>query len=74
MLISCGAALMNVRLAVRALGYEPRVRVLPDPDRPALLATVRPAAAVAADEDALLLHAEIERRRTHRALHEAASS
>ena len=38
MLISCGAALMNVRLALRALGYEPQVRVLPDPDRPALSA------------------------------------
>jgi hypothetical protein len=67
LLISCGAALMNVRLAVRALGYEPRVRVLPDPDRPALLATVRPAAAVAADEDTRLLYAEVKHRRTHRA-------
>ncbi|WP_329430569.1 nitroreductase family protein [Streptosporangium sp. NBC_01495] len=67
LLISCGAALMNVRLALRALGYEPRVRVLPDPDRPALLATVRPGAAVAADVNARLLYAEIERRRTHRA-------
>jgi len=67
LLISCGAALMNVRLALRALGYEPQVRVLPDPDRPALLATVRPGAAAAADEDARRLYAEIERRRTHRA-------
>jgi hypothetical protein len=67
LLISCGAALMNMRLAVRALGYEPQVRVLPDPDRPALLATVRPAAAAAADEDTRLLYAEIEHRRTHRA-------
>ncbi|MEV6867300.1 nitroreductase family protein [Streptosporangium subroseum] len=67
LLISCGAALMNVRLAVRALGYEPQVRVLPDPDRPALLATVRLAAAVAADSGTRLLYAEIKRRRTHRA-------
>ncbi|MGS2644596.1 Acg family FMN-binding oxidoreductase [Streptosporangium sp. LJ11] len=67
LLISCGAALTNVRLALRVLGHEPQVRVLPDPDRPALLATVRPGAAVAADEDTRLLHAEIERRRTHRA-------
>jgi hypothetical protein len=36
LLISCGAALMNVRLALRALGYEPQMRVLPDPARPAL--------------------------------------
>ncbi|MFF5210601.1 Acg family FMN-binding oxidoreductase [Streptosporangium sp. NPDC000396] len=67
LLISCGAALMNTRLALRALGYEPQVRVLPDPDRPALLATVRMGAAVAVDEHTRLLHAEIERRRTHRA-------
>ncbi|MFI6802375.1 Acg family FMN-binding oxidoreductase [Streptosporangium canum] len=67
MLISCGAALMNVRLTLSALGCEPRVRVLPDPDRPALLATVRMGEAVAADEHTRLLHAEIERRRTHRA-------
>ncbi|MEU4410949.1 hypothetical protein AB0F88_41135 [Streptosporangium sp. NPDC023963] len=67
LLVSCGAALMNVRLALRALGYEPQVRVLPDPDRPALLATVRPGAAVTADEHTRMLYAEIERRRTHRA-------
>ncbi|WP_326639825.1 nitroreductase family protein [Streptosporangium sp. NBC_01755] len=67
MLISCGAALMNVRLALRRFGREPQVRVLPDPDRPALLATVRVGAAVAPDEHTRLLHAEIERRRTHRA-------
>ncbi|MEU0485917.1 hypothetical protein ABZ260_42960 [Streptosporangium sp. NPDC006013] len=67
MLISCGAALMNVRLALRVLCCDPQVRVLPDPDRPALLATVRMGAAVAPDEHSRLLYAEIERRRTHRA-------
>ncbi|WP_433380678.1 Acg family FMN-binding oxidoreductase [Streptosporangium sp. CA-115845] len=67
MLISCGAALMNMRLALRVLGCEPQVRVLPDPDRPVLLATVRMGAAVAPDEHTRLLYAEIERRRTHRA-------
>ncbi|MEV8634841.1 nitroreductase family protein [Streptosporangium sp. NPDC051023] len=66
-LVSCGAALMNVRLALRALGREAQVRVLPDPDRPALLATVRLGGAVEADEHTRLLHAQIERRRTHRA-------
>ncbi|GAA3507644.1 hypothetical protein FHR32_007384 [Streptosporangium album] len=67
LLISCGAALMNVRLALRALCYETQVRVLPDPDRPALLATVRMGAPAVPDEHIRLLHAEIERRRTHRA-------
>ncbi|GHE47992.1 NAD(P)H nitroreductase [Streptosporangium violaceochromogenes] len=66
MLISCGAALLNVRLALRTLGYEPVVRVLPDPDRPALLATVRPEPGPGADEHTRMLSTEIECRRTHR--------
>ncbi|MGW4668182.1 Acg family FMN-binding oxidoreductase [Streptosporangium sandarakinum] len=67
LLISCGAALMNVRLTLRRLGHEPLVRVLPDPDRPALVATVRIGGTVVPDEHTVRLHAEIERRRTHRA-------
>ncbi|MEW9527594.1 nitroreductase family protein [Microbispora sp. NPDC049125] len=66
MLISCGAALFNTRIALRALGYEPEVRLLPDPDRALLLATIRPRAGTRPDEHTRLLHAEIERRRTHR--------
>ena len=40
MLISCGAALFGLRLAVRSLGYQPVVRLLPDPRRLRLLAAV----------------------------------
>ena len=40
MLISCGAALFGLRLAVRSLGYLPIVELLPDPARPRLLARV----------------------------------
>jgi nitroreductase len=40
MLISCGAALFGLRLAVRELGRVPAVTLLPDPVRPALLARV----------------------------------
>jgi hypothetical protein len=40
MLISCGAALFGLRLAVRSLGYQPVVELLPDPARPRLLARV----------------------------------
>jgi hypothetical protein len=40
MLISCGAALFGLRLAVRSLGYLPVVELLPDPGRPRLLARV----------------------------------
>ncbi|GII03850.1 Acg family FMN-binding oxidoreductase [Planobispora takensis] len=65
--ISCGAALFTVRLTLRALGYEPLVSVLPDPDRPSLLATVRLGENTQPDEDTRTMRAEIERRRTHRA-------
>jgi hypothetical protein len=40
MLISCGAALCGLRLAVRSLGYQPVVELLPDPARRRLLARV----------------------------------
>ena len=40
MLISCGAALFGLRLAVRELGRVPAVTLFPKPARPALLARV----------------------------------
>ncbi len=44
-LISCGAALFGLRLAVRSLGYQPVVELLPDQARPRLLARVTAGAA-----------------------------
>ncbi|MEQ4724194.1 nitroreductase family protein [Nonomuraea sp. B19D2] len=67
MLISCGAALFTMRTAMSCEGFEPVVRVLPDPDRPSLLATLRLGAEVQAEESIRALGGEIERRRTHRA-------
>ncbi|PZG07371.1 Acg family FMN-binding oxidoreductase [Nonomuraea aridisoli] len=67
LLISCGAALFNLRTALLCAGFDAAVRVLPDPDRPALLATVRVGGGAVADEHTRTLRAEIERRRTHRA-------
>ncbi|NUR84348.1 MAG: hypothetical protein HOY71_09710, partial [Nonomuraea sp.] len=66
LLISCGAALFNLRVGLRQAGREPVVSVLPDPDRPSLLATVRLGAEVEPDEHTKLLAAEIDGRRTHR--------
>lgn len=40
LLISCGAALLNLRVAAEHLGYRPRVRRQPDRDTPTLVATV----------------------------------
>lgn len=64
--ISCGAAIEQARVAVRGLGREAQVTLLPDPSDADLLARVavggeQPATA----EDALLLRA-IPRRHTHR--------
>ncbi|MEV4089694.1 nitroreductase family protein, partial [Nonomuraea fuscirosea] len=67
LLISCGAALFTMRTAMRCEGYEPAVRILPDPDRPGLLATIRPGVEIEADEPTWVLGGEIERRHTHRA-------
>jgi nitroreductase len=66
MLISCGAALFGLRLAVRSLGYQPVVSLLPDPGRLRLLAevTLRAAAPASALERQLL--DAIPRRHTHR--------
>jgi nitroreductase len=41
MIISCGAALFGLRLAVRSLGYEPEVDLFPEPGQRLLLARVR---------------------------------
>jgi hypothetical protein len=38
LLISCGCALMNARIAIAARGYEPIVERFPDPDRTDLVA------------------------------------
>ncbi|MEV7775011.1 nitroreductase family protein [Kitasatospora sp. NPDC086791] len=39
--ISVGAAVLNLRIAARHLGWAPEVRLLPDPAEPDLLAAVR---------------------------------
>src|SRR5262249_56317433 len=47
MLISCGAALFGLRLAVRSPGYPPVPELLPDPGRLRLLARAGLGAAAA---------------------------
>ena len=64
--ISCGAALLNVRLAIAALGHRADVQVLPDPDRPTLLAVVRPGLAAVPSRTDLRLYDAMPRRRTSR--------
>lgn len=64
--ISCGCALMNLRVAAAGSGFFPEVRLLPHADEPDLLArvTITPASGSPPPESALLEF--IEKRRTHR--------
>jgi hypothetical protein len=66
MMISCGAALFNVRLAVRTLGYIPETRVLPDPAQPTLVAQVSWRRRAEPTEFERRLAGQVHRRRTHR--------
>jgi hypothetical protein len=66
MLISCGAALFNMRLALRSLGYIPVTRVLPDPGQPTWVAQVSWRPGIAADEFERRLFGHLLTRRTHR--------
>jgi nitroreductase len=66
MLISCGAAVFTVRVALRYLGLVPKVDVLPDPDLPNLVARVGWGEQTPPVEYERQLFAEIPRRRTHR--------
>ena len=66
MIISCGAALFGLRLAVRSLGYQPEGELFPDPSQRRLLARVRAGRPepMTSDERAML-HA-VPHRHTHR--------
>ncbi len=66
MMISCGAALFNMRVALRYLGWVPKTRVLPDHDLPNLVARVTWDQQVPALEYEKELFQQIARRRTHR--------
>jgi Nitroreductase family len=66
MLISCGAALYGLRLAVRSLGYLPIVDMLPEPGRTRLLARVSFGAAEPMTAAERQLLKALPHRHTHR--------
>ncbi|WP_439381056.1 Acg family FMN-binding oxidoreductase [Amycolatopsis lexingtonensis] len=71
LLLSCGAALFNLRTAIQALGAHPATTLLPRRDDPTLLAVVRPFAARRPDPRLVELAAAIPRRHTNRTPFEA---
>jgi len=65
-LVSCGAALEHVRVALRVLGWAPEVALFPDPERPDLVARVRADHRAAPADVDCQAHAALGRRRSHR--------
>ncbi|MHC3469533.1 Acg family FMN-binding oxidoreductase [Streptomyces sp. 7R007] len=65
-IISCGAALFNVRLAVRHLGFLPVVRPFPDAGNPAHLAHVGWGPYARPDTGTTLMYRSLWQRRTYR--------
>ncbi|GAB2862770.1 NAD(P)H nitroreductase [Actinocorallia aurea] len=66
MTISCGAALATLRMGLLAAGLVPEVEILPDPERPLLLAELTVREHAEAPAEAARLFAEVRDRRTHR--------
>ncbi|MHC3469868.1 Acg family FMN-binding oxidoreductase [Streptomyces sp. 7R007] len=66
MVIACGAALFNARIAVRNLGFKPAVDLLPQPGDPSYLAHVGFAAHACATPDEEELAGALTLRHTHR--------
>ncbi|HWO59710.1 MAG TPA: nitroreductase family protein [Umezawaea sp.] len=64
--LSCGAALLTLRLALRGKGIRPLVSLLPGADAPGALAVVRLGAVQPPDAEDLALLAAVRTRRTNR--------
>jgi len=64
--IACGAALLNLRLAAAVHGRQAVVQLLPDPDQPLLLATIRLGGHCRTGDVEAELHAAIPLRHTNR--------
>jgi hypothetical protein len=67
LMISCGAALFTLRVALRYLGWLPHARLFPDSSRPALVARVSwDEDLIAADPYEREMYAAVTARHTHR--------
>jgi nitroreductase len=65
-LISCGAAVLNARVAMRAHGLVPAVSLLPEPAEPTLLALIRATGSHPVSAEDCALADAVPVRRTHR--------
>ncbi len=65
-IISCGACLLNLRLAVKHLGFDAHVDLWPSPDDPLHLATVRREVGIGTDITDERLYEQVGLRRTTR--------
>ncbi|MET9258577.1 nitroreductase family protein [Amycolatopsis sp. NPDC004079] len=66
LLLSCGAALFNLRTAIHATGFQPAATLLPRRGDPDLLALVRPRSPATIDRRIASLAKAIPRRHTNR--------
>ncbi|GAA3193476.1 MULTISPECIES: Acg family FMN-binding oxidoreductase [Streptomyces] len=64
--LGCGAALLNLRVAAAHAGLRAAPALLPDPERPDVLASVRLDAAADADPGLAALHTAVRARHTSR--------
>lgn len=65
-LVACGAALLNLRLAVAHVGYEPRTTLFPSDAEPDVLARIMPAGDAVRGEDHEALMRAVLHRQTRR--------
>ncbi len=66
LVISCGAALHHLRVAIARSGYTPLVAVLPEPATPDLLARIELGPRVVPSDDIVAFSSAIDRRATNR--------
>ncbi len=71
LIMSCGAALLHLRIALRHIGFEGVVEILPEPKKPDLLARVSFGRQMEASPEEHLLFQSIVKRRTNRMPFEA---
>ncbi|MER6663936.1 nitroreductase [Amycolatopsis japonica] len=65
-LMSCGAALANLELAIRVLGHRTYTTEFPDPDRPEVVAAVEPDGPLPPSVAEVNRYSAIKRRHSHR--------